>query len=90
MGLSSCRVWPLHTNFFWRLFRNLNTWLEPVESCAEASTGSIANTLGVCVSHAFAYKELFVRQAFKFVVGFNFITSDSFHFVKRLHSSFPT
>lgn len=28
MGLSSCRVWPLHTNFFWRLFRNLNTWLE--------------------------------------------------------------
>lgn len=30
MGLSSCRVWPLHTNFFWRLFRNLNTWLEPL------------------------------------------------------------
>lgn len=28
MGLSSCRVWPLHTNFFWRLFRNLNTWPE--------------------------------------------------------------
>lgn len=27
MGLSSCRVRSLHTNFFWKLFRNWNTWL---------------------------------------------------------------
>ncbi len=27
MVLSSCRVRSLHTNFFWKLFRNWNTWL---------------------------------------------------------------